>query len=89
MRGGGGVFDVSVDGELVFSKFKQDRFPAPGEILSLLRARAENAGHIEPTGDAPGRDASSVDQPSSARLSSAPRGGTCATDCCGADSGET
>ena len=39
VRGGGGVFDVSVDGELVFSKHKQDRFPEPGEILSMLRAR--------------------------------------------------
>ena len=38
VRGGGGVFDVSLDGKLLFSKHKQDRFPEPGEILSILRA---------------------------------------------------
>lgn len=37
MRGGGGVFDVTLDGKLLFSKHKQDRFPEPGEILSMLR----------------------------------------------------
>ncbi len=37
MRGGGGVFDVTLDGKLLFSKHKQGRFPEPGEILSVLR----------------------------------------------------
>lgn len=38
VRGGGGVFDVSIDGKVLFSKHKQGRFPASGEILSILRA---------------------------------------------------
>tara|TARA_X000000950_G_scaffold205621_1_gene247352 strand:- start:309 stop:476 length:168 start_codon:yes stop_codon:yes gene_type:complete len=34
--GSGGVFDVTVDGREVFSKFKLNRFPEPGEISRLL-----------------------------------------------------
>lgn len=30
--GGNGVFDVTVDGEVVFSKHKAGRFPEPGEV---------------------------------------------------------
>jgi predicted Rdx family selenoprotein len=30
-------FDVLRDGELVFSKSKEHRFPEPGEVLSRLR----------------------------------------------------
>jgi selenoprotein W-related protein len=37
-EGGGGVFDVFVDGELVFSKKQVGRFPEPGEISERLRA---------------------------------------------------
>jgi selenoprotein W-related protein len=33
----GGVFEVSVDGKLVFSKRALDRFPEPGEVLERLR----------------------------------------------------
>ncbi len=29
-------FDVEVDGELVFSKQRDGRFPEPAEVLSLL-----------------------------------------------------
>ena len=36
VAGGGGVFDVRCDGELVFSKFKERRFPAVGEVLQLI-----------------------------------------------------
>ncbi len=36
LAGGGGVFDVKVDGELVFSKQASNRFPDPGEIASLI-----------------------------------------------------
>lgn len=88
VRGGGGVFDVSLDDEVVFSKFAQDRFPEPGEILSMLRARRENTGDIQPTSHLAGRDAASVNQPSSARRPPDPRGGTCATDCRDTASGE-
>jgi selT/selW/selH-like putative selenoprotein len=36
-KGTGGQFDVLRDGELVFSKHKEHRFPEPGEVLSLLQ----------------------------------------------------
>jgi predicted Rdx family selenoprotein len=36
---GGGVFDVSVDGDLVFSKHKEHRHAEAGEILEMLRKR--------------------------------------------------
>jgi len=35
--GRSGIFDVIVDGELVFSKFKVGRFPESGEIVSKLK----------------------------------------------------
>ena len=38
MRGDGGVFDVRVDGALVFSKKKAGRFPTEAEVLGALRA---------------------------------------------------
>lgn len=34
--GSSGVFDVTVDGELIFSKHEQGRFPKEGEILDHL-----------------------------------------------------
>ena len=34
--GAGGVFDVVADGTEVYSKFKLNRFPEPGEIARLL-----------------------------------------------------
>ena len=34
--GGGGVFDVSVDGRVVFSKKSVGRFPETQEILNAL-----------------------------------------------------
>jgi predicted Rdx family selenoprotein len=37
IRGGGGIFDIVADGELVFSKFRAGRFPNPGEIEGLIR----------------------------------------------------
>jgi selT/selW/selH-like putative selenoprotein len=35
-------FDVLVDGKLVFSKFEEDRFPEPEEIVDSIRAYLEN-----------------------------------------------
>jgi selT/selW/selH-like putative selenoprotein len=35
--GGGGIFDVAVDGDMIFSKHEADRFPEPDEILAKLR----------------------------------------------------
>ena len=36
---GGGVFEVTVDGQLVFSKKALRRHAEPGEIMGLLRHR--------------------------------------------------
>ena len=37
-EGGGGVFDVRVDGKLVFSKKSTHRFPEKGEVVRLIEA---------------------------------------------------
>ena len=39
IKSGGGVFEVIVDGELVFSKKKLGRFPEHPEILAEIEAR--------------------------------------------------
>lgn len=37
--GGGGIFDVEVDGRMVFSKFAEDdRFPEPGEVTGRIQS---------------------------------------------------
>lgn len=38
-RGSGGVFDVTVDGALVYSKDRTGRFPDPGEVAALIKKR--------------------------------------------------
>lgn len=38
-RGGGGVFDVFVDGDLVYSKADTGRFPDAGEVTKILKSR--------------------------------------------------
>jgi len=35
-----GDFEITSDGELIFSKQQLDRFPNQGEIVHLLRTRA-------------------------------------------------
>lgn len=37
--GTGGIFDVHVDGELVFTKKMLGRYPEPGDVVPLLRER--------------------------------------------------
>jgi selenoprotein W-related protein len=37
VAGGGGIFDVIVDGEKVYSKFETGRFPEKGEVVGLIR----------------------------------------------------
>jgi selenoprotein W-related protein len=37
IESGGGVFEVTVDGKLIFSKKELGRFPEDEEILSKLR----------------------------------------------------
>jgi selT/selW/selH-like putative selenoprotein len=39
IKGDDGIFDVRVDGELIYSKHETGRFPEPEEILSDLRRR--------------------------------------------------
>jgi selT/selW/selH-like putative selenoprotein len=39
VRGSGGVFDVVIDGERVFSKWQANRFPTNQEILNLIAER--------------------------------------------------
>lgn len=39
IKGSGGIFDVTVDGRNVYSKFETGRFPEPGEVVGLLRGR--------------------------------------------------
>ncbi len=36
--GGGGVFEVTVDGDLIFSKKSLNRFPEPGEVMNIIQA---------------------------------------------------
>lgn len=36
IRGKDGVFDVRVDGKLIFSKDELDRFPDPGEVEAKI-----------------------------------------------------
>jgi len=37
IAGDGGVFEVRVDGELVFDKAQTGRFPKPGEVAALVQ----------------------------------------------------
>lgn len=37
VEGRAGVFDVRVDGKLIFSHFQTGRFPKPEEILAKIR----------------------------------------------------
>ena len=36
VAGSNGIFDVSLDGNMVYSKSEQGRFPQPGEIVKLI-----------------------------------------------------
>ncbi len=40
VRGGGGIFDVEVDGKLIYSKANEGRFPEDSEILDALKAKS-------------------------------------------------
>lgn len=39
----GGVFEVTLDGELIYSKRATGRHAAPGEVLALIRQKAGGA----------------------------------------------
>lgn len=38
VKGSGGIFDVTADGALVYSKHSTGRFPENAEVLKTLRA---------------------------------------------------
>lgn len=38
VKGANGVFDVIADGTLVFSKYRDARFPNAGEIVAALKS---------------------------------------------------
>ena len=40
IEGSHGIFDVVVDGDLIFSKDNEDRFPEHDEILDVLNSRS-------------------------------------------------
>jgi selT/selW/selH-like putative selenoprotein len=37
-KGANGIFDVACDGKMVFSKYRDRRYPEPAEIIDALRA---------------------------------------------------
>ena len=39
IAGSNGIFDINLDGEMIFSKFAKGRFPDPGEVVELIKAR--------------------------------------------------
>ena len=39
VTGDGGIFDVHVDGELVFEKAMLGRYPDPDDVMPLLREK--------------------------------------------------
>jgi len=39
VTGAGGIFDVHVDGDLVFTKSMLGRYPDPDDVLPLLREK--------------------------------------------------
>lgn len=38
VRGDNGIFDVKLNGKLIYTKAKTHSFPEPGEIATLIRA---------------------------------------------------
>ena len=37
IKGSGGIFDVVVDGRMIYSKHKEGRFPEPYEVINQLK----------------------------------------------------
>jgi selenoprotein W-related protein len=42
----GGVYEVTVGGEKIFSKMELKRFPRDGEVLDLIRKKLKNSGEV-------------------------------------------
>ena len=50
LKGFTGSFDVIVNGDTIFSKLKEGRFPDPGEIEALIRDKFSLYQTISPSG---------------------------------------
>ena len=37
VAGANGIFDVSLDGNMIYSKLEQGRFPQPNDIIELIQ----------------------------------------------------
>jgi len=37
VAGSGGIYEITVDGKMIFSKSQIRRFPEPGEIVALIK----------------------------------------------------
>ena len=37
IAGSNGIFDIALDGNLIYSKSEQGRFPQPDEIIKLIK----------------------------------------------------
>lgn len=44
IKGTGGIFEVRLGDELIYSKKATGRFPTPGEVTAILKARPVKAG---------------------------------------------
>jgi selT/selW/selH-like putative selenoprotein len=44
VKGSGGVFEVTMDNQVIFSKKQTGRFPMPGEVAAALESRVPNSG---------------------------------------------
>ena len=42
VTGDGGIFDVHVDGDLVFTKSMLGRYPDPDDVLPLIRQKLDS-----------------------------------------------
>lgn len=40
MKGAAGVYDVEMDGELLFSKYEMGRYPEDDEVVAELKRRS-------------------------------------------------
>ena len=44
IKGDRGIFDVKLNGSLIYSKHKLDRFPNPGEVGRLIEQQSTRPG---------------------------------------------
>ena len=42
VKGANGIFDVAADGELVFSRHRDNRFPGAQEIIEAIRRSSQH-----------------------------------------------